>query len=121
MNLTGKKITIAVIAVLFLANVFFALKYAGVRSDLVRERSIGARAMLNERVLNFTSLFVEKVLKAKEEVNFEDRLSLETVVRDLNDTEILNQWNTFVNSKTEAEAQGAVKNLLSLLLRKMKG
>jgi hypothetical protein len=45
---------------------------------------------------------------------------LETAVRDLKDEEILNQWQKFVDSKTETEAQKEVKNLLELLINKIK-
>jgi hypothetical protein len=47
-------------------------------------------------------------------------LKLEYAVRDLADGEILKQWNEFVNSKTESEAQEQVKNLLELLVNKIK-
>ncbi len=70
----------------------------------------------NEKVLDFTKLFIEKVLKAETEVDFETRLKLENAVRNLGDEEILTQWQKFTESKTEAEAQEEVKNLLEMLL-----
>jgi hypothetical protein len=74
----------------------------------------------NEKVLEFTNLFIEKVLKAQTEVGFETRLKLENAVRNLNDEEILAQWQKFTESKTEAGAQEEVKNLLQMLVSKIK-
>lgn len=58
--------------------------------------------------------------KAEIEIDFDTRLKLETAVGNLNDEEILNQWQKFVDSKIEAEAQEEVKNLLEMLVNKVK-
>lgn len=68
----------------------------------------------------FTELFVEKVLKTGKEVDFETRLQLENSVRELNNAEILNQWQKFIESKTEADAQIEVRNLLEILIKNIK-
>jgi len=73
---------------------------------------------LNQRTLEFLSLFIKKVLKAEKEVDFDTRLMLENKVRELNDKEILEAWNKFVNSKSEDEAQKNVKDLLDILVDK---
>ncbi len=75
---------------------------------------------INEKVLEVSKLFIEKVLKAETEVDFETRLKLENAVRNLGDQEIMNQWQKFVNSKTEIQAQIEVKNLLEILVNKIK-
>ncbi|MCK4520627.1 hypothetical protein KAT95_02040 [Candidatus Parcubacteria bacterium] len=71
--------------------------------------------------MNFIKFFIEKVLKAENEVDFETRLKLKNAVRNLSDEEILNQWNKFVESKTENEAQEEAKNLLEMLINKISG
>ncbi len=116
----NKVIVGAVVLLLLLGNVFFIFEYTAAQSQLVAQSVQLEKVNFNSRVLNFASLFIEKVLKAKGEVSFEDRLNLETVVRGLNDPEILDQWNKFVNSKDEAQAQDEVKNLLGLLVQKIK-
>ncbi len=73
----------------------------------------------DQKVLNFTKMFIGKVLKADGEVSFEDRLQLENAVRDINDKTIFDQWNKFVNAKTSLEAQIEVKNLLEMLVSKV--
>src|SRR3989344_1788977 len=114
-----KIILIIVISILVAGNVLL-----GVNKFLVQEKLQMIEQKVkdqesNLKILNFTRLFIEKVLKAENEVSFEDRLKLENAVRDLNDNEILAQWEKFVESKTEIEAQNAVKNLLELLVKKI--
>ena len=67
----------------------------------------------------FGQLFIEKVLEAQGEVEFETRLELENAVRDLNDEELLNQWKLFVASGDETSAQKEVRNLLKMLMNKI--
>ena len=74
----------------------------------------------DQKVLNFTKLFITKVLKADGEVGFEDRLQLENAVRSIDDKTIFDQWNKFVNAKTALDAQIEVKNLLEMLVNKIR-
>ncbi len=75
---------------------------------------------INGRVVTFLRLFINTVLKAETEVAFQKRLQLEDAVRALGDDEVSAQWNRFVNSQTELEAQTNTKNLLGLLADKIK-
>lgn len=70
--------------------------------------------------MEFAKFFIEKFLKAETGVDFETRLKLENAVRDLKDEEILAQWQKFAESKTEIDAQAEVKNLLEMLIDKIK-
>lgn len=69
-------------------------------------------------MLHFARLFVDKVL-TQGNVSFEERLQLENAVRDTKDEELLKLWSSFLESKTEAEAQEKVKALLTTLLKKI--
>ena len=109
-----------IIFVLLVGNLFFATEYSAVKKELQEIKQPIEIQEINEKVLNFTQFFITEVLKAEEEVDFETRLRLETAVRDLNDEEILTQWQRFVDSKTETEAQEEVKNLLELLVSKIR-
>jgi hypothetical protein len=73
----------------------------------------------DQKVLNFTKLFVTKVLKADGQVSFDDRLALENAVRNINDKTIFDQWEKFINAKTALDAQIEVKNLLETLVDKI--
>ena len=104
---------------LILGNVFFAVNYSIAKKELNETNRSLASQDMNEKVLNFTQMFVEKILKSKTEVDFETRLELENTVRELNDEEILNEWKNFIESSSEVEAQEGVKNLLGTLINKV--
>ncbi len=70
------------------------------------------------KILHFRNLFTEKVLLADREVDFNARLDLENAVRDLNDPEILNQWEIFTKSASKEEATDQAKKILRLLIKK---
>jgi L-cysteine desulfidase len=113
-----KIILIAVVVILLAGNVFLGCNYFYAQKQL---QIIDQRLKVQQRnieIATFTKLFIEKVLKAETEVSFEDRLKLENAVRDLNDDNVLKQWEKFTSSKTEPEAQEAVKNLLDVLVEK---
>ena len=115
-----KIILIIVLVILLVSNLFFFRKYSAIRKELQEIKKPIEIQRINEEVLNFTKFFIDKVLKAEGEIDFETRLKLENGVRDLKDEEILAQWQKFVDSKTETEAQQEVKNLLELLVSKIK-
>ena len=116
-----RKLILGVIILLLLAgNIYFFVQYSTAKKEAA-EATIELQAeVLNEKIINFIQLFISKVLKAEDEVDFETRLSLENAVRNLDDKEILNQWQKFTESESEAEAQAEVKNLLEILVSKIK-
>jgi len=85
---------------------------------LIKEDTIMA-FQRNEKILNFTRMFIDKVLRAEGEVPFEDRLLLENAVRDIGNQEILTQWQEFTDVETEAQAQAEVKDLLEVLIKRI--
>jgi len=117
---TTRLILIVIILILLASNIFLRVHYFYSQKELKETKSALETQVMNGKVLDFSKLFIEKVLKAEEEINFEDRLKLENTVRNLNDEEILAQWNKFLKSKDELEAQREVKNLLELLINKIR-
>jgi hypothetical protein len=114
-----KIIIITIILILAAGNIILATRcYLGYR-EIQQARKAVEEQRLNTKIINFLQVFIIKVLKAEKEVSFEDRLKLENTVRDLNNAEVLSQWEKFTSSKTEEIAQEEVKNLLDLLVRKM--
>lgn len=113
-----KVILTTVISILAAVNVFLGFSYFFAQKQQQTIRQQLSNQQNNIRIVNFTKLFIDKVLKAEKEVSFEERLVLENAVRDLNDNEVLTQWEKFTASKTETNAQEEVKNLLELLVKK---
>lgn len=109
----------AIITILVAGNILLGVNYFIAQENIkTLERNVKTQ-QYSAKVLQFTNLFIEKVLKAQTEVSFKDRLKLENSVRDLNDPEILVQWQKFTASQTEQDAQKEVKNLLELLVKKI--
>lgn len=73
----------------------------------------------NEKVIAFNKIFVDKVLVEESQVSYEDRIKLENAVIATQDTEIIDQWHSFLNAKSEAEAQQETKKLLFLFANKL--
>ena len=115
-----KKNIITILFILSLiGNAFLVGNYFFLQRDFTKAQKTIEQEQINKKVVDFGNLFIEKVLKSEKDVDFEERLALETAVRDLNDQEIMLQWRKFTESKVKEEAQREVKNLLELLLKKI--
>jgi hypothetical protein len=104
---------------LIVVSVFLGAKYLQIKTELEVASSVIEGNKFRANVAEFGQLFVEKVLKSNQEVDFETRLKLENQVRNLKDDTIFRQWNQFISSKDEAEAQASVKDLLSSIMSKV--
>ena len=114
-----KIICYIVIFILLVGNAFFGSQYFILQKELKNSQDTVKTQHFNEKIINFSNLFISKVLKANKDISFEDRLKLENAVRDMQDPEVLAQWKKFTDSKTEQDAQTEVKNLLGLLISKI--
>lgn len=107
------------IGILLVAFLVAGFGYLSTQKKLtVAESSLVTADQVKEVAL-FNKMFVEKVLASKAQMSFDDRLELENSVRKLSDVEILRLWRAFTNSKSDADAQVQVKDLLQLLAAKM--
>jgi hypothetical protein len=110
---------ISVIALLAAGNIFLGIKCFLNEKQVVQAQEQLKDQQMNKKMVTFLNLFIEKVLKADKEVSFDDRLKLETAVRDLGDEDVLLQWEKFTESTSEAQVQIEVKSLLSLIVEKI--
>ena len=115
----SKIIWLAVVVGLLAGNVFLGMQYISTMKELDATKFAASTQRYNEKNLLFLKLFVKNIIKSDKEVDFETRLKLENAVRELNDPQILAVWQSFVNSKTETEAQQNVKDLLSVMVDKV--
>ena|SRR3989338_9383483 len=88
-------------------------------NDVYANNQASQTQQINLRVLSFTGLFIEKVLMSNQEVDFDTRLALETMVRNLNDQEILQQWEKFTGATDGGKASTEAKVLLNILVKKI--
>lgn len=115
-NITPKKAILILFAILFCLSLAF-------NGWLFYQLSAVARAyeaqQTNTNILDFTKMFVEDVLMANTEIDFDTRLVLETSVRNLNDQQIFDQWQRFTKTTTKEGASNEAKILLDLLVKKI--
>ena len=95
---------------LVLGLAFFSYAY--------RMGAISQNQQGKSKIVSFTNLFIEEVLTSNQEVDFDTRLTLETMVRDLNDEEIFSQWQKFTQTASGVDASTEAKKLLNLLAKK---
>lgn len=118
MNRQKTVLTILIIIIVLLAgDIFLGFRYFNIKKSV---ETTSQNQVFNDKILAFTQLFIDKVLKVNTEVDFETRLKLENSVRELDNKDILKQWQKFTASKTEIEAQTEVKNLLQVLISNIK-
>ena len=116
----NRKIIITILLILSLiGNAFLVGNYFLLKTNLVKAEKTIRQERTNKKIAEFATIFIDKVLRAGEDVDFEERLILETSVRDLGDDEISSQWRKFTESKTKEDAEREVKNLLELLFKKI--
>lgn len=104
------------VVVLIGALILVSIYAVGLRRQLNQANAELAASSNNQPVAEFATLFINTVLQADSEIDFETRLKLENSVRALNNVEILTGWQRFTGSQTEEEAQREVKNFLALLV-----
>lgn len=114
------KITKIIITTLSIITILFLFLFLSSLVKLRNMETIVASQQVNEKILDFTKLFFDKVLQGTKEVSFDDRLKLENSVRELNDKEIFDSWVKFTKAKDQNEVQIDFYNLFQLLLNKIK-
>lgn len=114
-----KLLLICVFCFLIVCNIYLIARIFMISKELkVANESIYTQQS-DQKILFFAKLFVNKVLREDDEIDFEDRLKLENAVRDINDQEIFNKWQSFIVSKNSQEAQQIVADLFSILFDKI--
>jgi len=106
-------------ALLLVGMIAVLFCYSSTKSELLAAQSLVMKQQHNQKTTQFLQMFVKQVIKSDTEVDFETRLKLENAVRELKDEKVLAEWQKFVQSKTEVEAQSNVKNLLEVLIDKI--
>lgn len=112
----NKKILITLFAILIVSNIFFIYKYV---DGCKISKQVEAKQKTDKDILSFTLLFMDKVLQNSQEISFDDRLQLETAVRDLNDSDIYDSWKNFTKATNSSDVQKNFYNLFTVLLKKI--
>jgi len=120
-HVTAIDITAAlVILLMVMSNVYFVLEVNQLQSELANARYGQKTENQVEGVISFMDMFIDDVLRAEGEIDFETRLKLESSVRALEDEQVLLRWQAFTGAETEKDAQDAVKELLGVLSERIR-
>jgi len=115
-----KQIYLIIITILLLSNIFIGVKYFNTNKELKETKNTITLQKERTKFTEFNRIFISEVLQAKSEVNYDTRLKLDRMVKDINDQELTAQWHKFTDSQTEKEAQEETVNLLGLLAERMR-
>jgi hypothetical protein len=103
--------------VLVAGNIFFSIQYAeGVRQQASSQEDQASQRLQLARFLKF---FVDTVLNASGTISADQRIKLESDVRQIGDADVLRLWNSFVDSADAASAQERAVALMSLIANKL--
>ena len=106
--------------VLVALNIFFSIQYTNnIKKE--DEKTIEETTKLEERLetAQFMKFFIDKVLGTNGTISFEDRVKLESDIRDLGDDTLVKQWEVFVASPDSETAQQSAVRLMSMLANRM--
>ena len=106
--------------ILVIGNIFFSIQYTqNIRQQANQDEVEQAKATERLQTARFLKLFIDTVLNTKELISFDNRVKLESDIRQLGDKAIVTQWETFIASKDTKVAQEEAVKLMSMLGSKM--
>ena len=104
--------------ILVAGNIFFSIQYTeGLKKQNTAQTDNTVVRIQSSRLLK---LFVDVVLNTEnKQITYDDRVALENDVRQMKDTEVIKQWDSFVASKDPKTAQQNAISLMKLLTNKL--
>jgi hypothetical protein len=106
--------------VLVALNIFFSIQYTqNIKKQ--DEATIAESNKIEQRLqtAQFMKFFIDKVLGTNGTISFEDRVKLESDIRNLGDETLVKQWDVFVGSPDSEAAQQSAVKLMSMLANRM--
>ncbi|MEK7610126.1 MAG: hypothetical protein AAB470_03370 [Patescibacteria group bacterium] len=106
--------------VLLIGNIYFSVQYMEntnfLANQKIQEEADSATRFQTSRFLKF---FIDTVVNTKGTISYEDRVKLENDLRQIHDSVLTAQWDTFVASKDSSTAQASAAKLMSILASKL--
>jgi hypothetical protein len=103
--------------VLVAGNIFFSVQYAaGIREQASRAEDNSSQRL---RMARFLKFFVDTVLNDSGTISTDQRIKLESDVRQIGDADVLRLWNAFVDSADAKSAQERAVALMSMIANKL--
>ncbi len=109
--------------ILVAGNIYFSIQYIQYTNDIraQEEQAAADNVKFASRLQSarFLREFIDIVLNTKGTISYDDRVKLESDIRQIQDPDLTSQWNKFVASKDSKTAQDGAVKLMSLLSAKM--
>ena len=106
--------------VLVAGNIFFSIQYTeSIKQQMEQDAQNATQNSTHIQTARFLKEFIDIVLSTQGTISFDDRVKLESDVRQLGDPAVTNLWTTFVDSKDSKDAQTNAIKLMSVLTNKM--
>lgn len=105
--------------ILVAGNIFFSIQYM---ENIKQQANAKEETVSNSiQVSRFLKLFVDVVLNNEggKTISYDDRLKLESDIRQIKDADLIKQWDSFVASKDAKAAQDNAIKLMKLLTNKL--
>jgi len=122
------RLSIIFIVILAIASVFLGIVCFSYQNRLTVAKNMlilcsaekeAAEKRVNEKIITFNKLFIDKVLSAQGPVPHEDVFDLENAVSETGDAGLISQWDIFLASETEEDARRSVLAILKLCADKI--
>jgi hypothetical protein len=109
-----------IMLILVAGNIYFSVQYT---QNMLKEQSqqeiSAAKDEVRFQSATFLKFFVDKVLTTNGVISYADRVKLESDIRQMNDSRLIEVWDEFVASTDPKEAQTSVVKLMSMLVSRM--
>ncbi len=115
------KLTSNILMIVLLAtNIFFSIQYVeNIKQQAIDQQKTDDASTTRIQISRFLKFFIDTVLNTKGTISLEDRVKLESDIRQIHDQDLIKGWDKFVASKDGKEAQVNAVKLMSMLGSKM--
>ncbi len=101
--------------ILLAGDLYFSVQYVYNLRHQFPVVDEGQKELSRIRNANFLKLFIDKVIRTNDKVSYEDRLKLETSVRQIQSLDVMEKWKIFVSSKDTRDVEAAAIDLMFVL------
>ena len=113
----ARLLTNFLLLLLLSGNIYLGIQYF--YNNQSQATQIEDKTTVRIQTSRFLKFFIDVVLNTKGTISYDDRVKLESDVRQLQDPDITKQWDAFVASKDSKIAQDNAVKLMSMLANKM--
>lgn len=115
--LDKKRLLSNILLIILLAgDLYFSAQYVyNLKQQQIPVVDDGQRELARIRNANFLKLFIDKVIRTNDKISYEDRIKLETSVRQIHSLDVMDKWKIFVSSKDPREVEAAAIDLMFIL------